>query len=212
MTELHAGLKLFRDELRDAVARDLASPRRSRARARGALVPVLAAAAAAGVLVITQTGAPAVPAVDAAIMRHVTAALTPPPATILHERARVTRGSTTQPYELWTETGPPFHYRVIKWGHEGAGVGSEPTDPAAALRSLVASGKAHVAASTTIAGVAAYKLTVAGAPRFLNGTAYVSRADYRPLEIDTTDGGGERIVFQSYEHLPANSSNLALLK
>jgi hypothetical protein len=212
MTELHAGLKLFRDELRDAVARDLASPRRPRPRARGALVPVLSAAAAAGVLVVTQTGAPAVPTVDAAIMRHVTAALTPPAATILHERALVTRGSTTQPYELWTETGPPFHYRVIKWGHEGAGVGSEPTDPAAALRSLVASGKAHVAASTTIAGVAAYKLTVAGAPRFLNGTAYVSRADYRPLEIDTTDGGGERIVFQSYEHLPANSSNLALLK
>jgi len=145
-------------------------------------------------------------------MRHVTAALTPPPATILHERALVTRGSTTQPYELWLETGSPYRYRVLKWGHEGTGVGTEPTDPAASLRSLVASGNAHVDGSTTVAGVPALKLTVTGAPRFLNGTAYVSRAGYRPLELDTTDGGGERIVFQSYEYLPANSSNLQLLK
>ena len=40
----------------------------------------------------------------------------------------------------------------------------------------------------------------------------MSSADYHPLEIDTTDGGGERIVFQSYEYLPATTANLALLR
>jgi hypothetical protein len=38
---------------------------------------------------------------------------------------------------------------------------------------------------------------------------YVSRADYRPLQIEA---GGERIVFQAYEYLRATSSKLQLLK
>ncbi len=152
------------------------------------------------------------PSVDAAITRHVVAALTPPPATILHERALVTRGSITQPYELWTETGSPYRYRVIKWGHEATGVGGEPTDPTAALRALVGSGRAHIDGETSVAEVPAYRLTVTGGPRFLNGTVYVSRADYRSLEIDTPDGGGERIVFQTYEYLQPDSAHLQLLR
>jgi hypothetical protein len=78
---------------------------------------------------------------------------------------------------------------------------------------MVASGRAHVHASTTFHGVPAYKLTVTGAPdRWLNGTAYVSKANYRPLEIDTAAGGPtERIVYQSYEYLPATTANQALL-
>jgi len=210
MTEFHAGLELFRDQLRDAVARDL---RRSR-RSRRAALPTLVAAAAATALVVSLTGAPPVPGTDAAVMRHVVAALTPAPDTILHERALVTLGSNTQPYELWAETNPPYRYRVRKWGHEGSGTATTaPSDPAATLRAMVTTGKARVDAETSFAGVPAYKLTVSGSSaRFLNGTAYVARSDYHPLEIDTTDGGGERIVFQSYEHMPANSSNVALLK
>ncbi|MBV8219492.1 MAG: hypothetical protein JO325_13580, partial [Solirubrobacterales bacterium] len=144
---------------------------------------------------------------------HVTAALTAPPATILHERALVTLGSTTAPYELWEQSAPPHAYRVVKWGHEGTGTGGTTTDPAAELRSLVASGQARVEASTTLDGVPAYKLSVAGASdRFLNGTAYVAQSDYYPLEIDTTGNGGERIVVQRYEYLPATPANIALLR
>jgi hypothetical protein len=205
MTELPAGLDLFRDQLCDAVARDLS--RRPRRRAVRTLVPA-AGLAAAGALVLTAGGAPA-PSADAAVMRHVVTALTAPPATILHESAMVTLGSTTAPYELWVQSSPPYAYRVIKWGHEGTGTGTAPDDPAAALRAMVQSGQAHVDAATTFAGVPAYELSVAGASdRWLNGTIYVSRADYRPLQIETN---GERIVFQNYEYLPATAANQALL-
>jgi hypothetical protein len=216
MTELHAGLELFRDQLRDAVARDLSPSRgsRPRSRRRALLLTTAAGAAAAGAaLVASLTGSPPVPSADAAVMRHVVAALTAPPATILHERAMVTLGSTTQPYELWIESRPPYRYRVIKWGHEGTGTGRAPTDPAATLRSMVTSGRAHVDDTTTFRGVPAYRLTVSGAPdRFLNGTAYVSRSTYQPLEIDTNSAGPtERIVYQTYEYLPATTANQALL-
>lgn len=208
MTELPAELDLFRDQLHDAVARDLS--RRPRRRVTRGVIGVAGVGAAAA-LALTVAGGAAPPIVEGAIQRHVVGALTAPAATILHESALVTLGATTQPYELWVESGPPYAYRVIKWGHEGTGQGSAPDDPAAELRSMVQSGQAHVDAATTIDGVPAYKLTITGAStRFPNGTAYVSRADYHPLEIDTTDGGGERIVFQSYEYLPATPANRAL--
>jgi hypothetical protein len=35
---------------------------------------------------------------------------------------------------------------------------------------------------------------------------------YYPLEIDTTGAGGERIMVQTYEYLPAIQTNLALVK
>jgi hypothetical protein len=207
MTDLPAGLDLFRGQLYDAVARDLSRRPRRRAAARG----VIGAAAVGAVAALALTGAGGAPApsADAAVMRHVVTALTAPPATILHERAMVTLGSTTQPYELWAQSSPPYAYRVIKWGHMGTGNGSAPDDPAAALRSMVQSGQAHVDATTTFAGVPAYQLTVSGASdRWLNGTVYVSRADYHPLQIETN---GERIMFQSYEYLPATAANQALL-
>ena len=64
-----------------------------------------------------------------------------------------------------------------------------------------------------VQGPGADKLSVSGASdRFLNGTAYVARSNYYPLEIDTTGGGGERIVVQAYEYLPASTANLALVR
>jgi hypothetical protein len=224
MTELHAGLEQFRDQLRDAVARDLDRGGRRHVRrpvrGRSALrvgVPALAAAGAAALLLallLALTGGSPAPPADAAIMRHVVAALNAPPATILHERALVTLGTATSPYELWIESNPPHAYRVAKWGHEGTGTSSGPSDPAAMLRSMVQSGQAHIDEATTYDGLPAYKLTVAGASDpFLNGTAYVSRSDYHPLEIDTTGRvEPERIVVQTYEYLPATTANLALVR
>jgi hypothetical protein len=128
----------------------------------------------------------------------------------MHERALVTVGSTTRPFELWVENVPPYHYHLLKWGHRRAGTSSGPADdPAARLRALVKAGKAKVDGTTTVNGVAAYKLTVNGASeRFLNGTVYVAQGNYYPLEIDTAGNGGERIVFQTYEYLPATAANL----
>jgi hypothetical protein len=40
----------------------------------------------------------------------------------------------------------------------------------------------------------------------------VSKANYRPLEIDTAAAGPtERIVYQNYQYLPATPANQALL-
>jgi hypothetical protein len=215
MTQLHAGLDLYREQLRQAIVRDLEARRRASARGRlvvRAAVPA-AAAVAAGAVAISLTGGTSVPSADAAILHRVASALTSPPATILHERALVTVGSTTQPYELWVENVPPYHYHVLKWGQSGTGSTQGPYDPAAELRSLVQSGNAQVAGTATIDGEAAYKLTVSGASdRFLNGTAYVAQSDYHPLEIDTTGNGGEQIVFQTYEYLPATAANLAMVR
>lgn len=214
MTEIHAGLDLYRDQLRHAIVRDLAGRRSSRRRrlTLKAGVPVAGAMGAAALAVTLVGGTPATTA-DAAILRHVAAALTSPPATILHERALVTIGATTAPYELWMENVPPYHYHVLKWGHNGMGRSGAPYDPAAELHALVQSGKASVQGTATVDGVPSYKLTVAGSSdRFLNGTAYVAQDNYRPLEIDTTGNGGERIVFQTYEYLPATTANLELVQ
>jgi hypothetical protein len=204
MTELHPGLELFRDQLRAAIERDLS--RRTRTRTLQVAVP-MAAAAATAAAVVAFTGGTSVQNADAAILRHVAAALTSPSGTILHERATVTAGSSTYPFELWARSDPPYGYRVHKWGHQGVGSGKT-TDPAATLRALVQSGQATVDANTTFDGVPAFKLTVTGASdHWLNGTAYVSKADYHPLQMSTN---GESIRFQSYEYLPATAANLAL--
>lgn len=213
MTMMHAGLELYRDQLRDAIAQQLhehsAPLRRQRAVQLGGAA---AAAIAAGTLAVTLTGGSSVSSADAAILHRVAAALTAPPATILHERALVTAGGVTQPYELWVESAPPHSYHVFKWGHAATGTDTAPYDPAAELHSLVNSGHASVDGSTTIDGVPAYRLTVTGSSdRFLNGTAYVSQSNYHPLEIDTTGNGGERIVVQTYEYLPATAANLRLV-
>lgn len=213
MTELHPGLALYRDQLRDAIAQELYEGRERPPRRRAIQIGAAAAVAvAAGTLALTLTGRSSVQSADAAILHRVAAALTSPPATILHERALVTADGTTQPYELWVESTAPYHYHVLKWGHDGTGTSRAPYDPAAELRSLVESGNATVDGQVTVDGAPAYKLTVSGSSdRFLNGTAYLSQSTYQPLVIDTTGNGGERIVFETYEYLPATTANLQLM-
>lgn len=212
MNDMHAGLRLYRNQLRDAIALDL---QRRRGRVTHVAVPVLAAAAVAvaTVVAVSSLGTHA-PAADAAILHRISAALAPKPGTILHERALVSIPGQTSAYELWAQADSPYAYRVIKWGHEGTGQG-QPDDIASTVRQLVQSGQAHVAA-TTLDGVAAYKLTINGSSdRFLNGTVYVAQDNYHPLQIET--GAGclgtctETIRYQTYEYLPSNAANLSLL-
>jgi hypothetical protein len=211
MTELPAGLVLYRSQLRSAIAHDLRDhPARRRALRVGLPAAGLVAAAS---LALTLTSGSPVPSADAAILHHVARALSSPPDMILHERAMVTASWGTAPYELWQETSPPYAYTVSKWGHSGTGTASAPEDFAVELRDAVSSGQATVDGSVTFHGVAAYKLTVNGtADRFVNGTAYVAQSNYYPLEIDTTASGGELIVYQTYEYLPATASNLRRIR
>ena len=139
------------------------------------------------------------------------------------------------PFELWAQTGGTGVYRVIKAGTEASQSAtknetydastntvtvsplppaihqlevSKGGDPAAELKRMVASGQA-AATPTTYNGVPAYKLSVnSSSYPLLNGTAYVARSDYRPLELDSTKG---KVVFSTYEYLPATPANDALL-
>jgi hypothetical protein len=247
MNDLPAGLRLYRNQLRDAVAHDLVRRVQStRSAPRLALrlaVPTAVVAGAAAALVVFLTGGPQATSADAAILRRVATALTAPSGTILHERAMVTvAGQAPARYELWAEADSPYAYRVVKFGHEGTWDGtafseydaasntivrndewagssrrSAPDDPAAVFRSLVESGDAKIEGETTFDGVAAYKLTVSGAAQqYLNGTVFVAKDDYRPLEIETTTNGRlgsgtETIRFQILEYLPATTASRALL-
>jgi hypothetical protein len=198
-------------------------------------VPAIAAAAAATVL-LTAGGASGPSSASAAIIRHVRAELTAPAGQILHESATVTLpDGSSMPFELWTQTGGTGIYRVIKDGQEASLSDtknetydastntvtvsplppaihqlevSKGGDPAAELKHMVESGQA-TATPTTYNGIPAYKLSVnSSSYPLLNGTAYVARSDYRPLELDSTKGKG---VFSAYEYLPATPTNDALL-
>jgi len=239
-------LRDLRGELVRAAGRHNRRRRRRVVAARGAtLVAAVAAAAIAG-LTLFGAGGAHTDSANAAVLRRVAAALAPRSGTILHERALVTiPGQAQGQYELWQKVDTPFAYRVIKFGHEASWDGSvlasynadanaivlqtgspvsdpayAPDDYAAELRALVQSGRAKIDQQTMFNGVPAYRLTVTEAPsRFLNGTVYVNRSDYHPLEIQTTlQSKGktcpcirETIDFQAYEYLPANAANTKLL-
>ena len=212
---------------------------RLKRRALALSAPATAAAATTAAVVLTAGGAPGPSSASAAIIRHVRAELTAPPGLILHESATVTlAGGSSSPFELWAQTGGTGVYRVIKSGNEVSlsATKNETYDPSSntvtvsplppeihqrevsrgrdladQLRQMVDSGQA-TATPTTYHGIAAYKLSLhaAGDP-LLNGDAYVARSDYRPLEIDSTVNGGEKVVFSTYEYLQATPANDALL-
>jgi hypothetical protein len=168
---------------------------------------------------------------------HIRAELTAPAGSILHEAATVTpTGGSPMQFELWAQTGGTGVYRVIKYGTEASQSATQnetydPSthtvtvsplppaiharevahsgDPADELKRMVNSGQA-TATRTTFDGTPAYEIqvNVSGDPALENATAYVAQRDYRPLEIDSSKG---RIVFSTYEYLPATPANDALL-
>ena len=202
----------------------------------GLAVTGAAAAAIALVALAGGAGSGGPAAADAAIIHHISAELTAPPGKILHEAATVTpTGGSPMQFELWAQTGDTGVYRVIKYGSEASQSATQnetydPTthtvtvsplppaiharevahsgDPAVEIKQMVNSGQA-TATPTTYDGIPAFELRIqaSGDPN-LNGTAYVARSDYRPLEIDSIKG---RIVFSTYEYLPATPANDALL-
>ncbi|MBV9001037.1 MAG: hypothetical protein JO304_18395 [Solirubrobacterales bacterium] len=199
----------------------------------------VAGAAAAAIAVVALggsagSGGPA--SANAAIIDHISAELTAPPGKILHEAATDTpTGLPPGRFELWEQTGATGVYRVIKAGTEASQSATQnetydpsthtvtvsPLPPAIHAREVADSGDAAVeikqmvnsgqatATPTTYDGIPAFEIRVppSGDPN-LNGTAYVARSDYRPLEIDSTN---LRIVFSTYEYLPATPANNALL-
>jgi hypothetical protein len=213
---------------------------RLKRRALALSVPATAAAATTATVLLTAGGASGPSLASAAIIRHVRAELTAaPPGSILHESATVTLpDGSSMPFELWVQTGGTGVYRVIKFGQEvslsdtkneiyDASTNtvtvsplppaihqlevSKEGDPAAELKRMVESGQA-TATPTTYNGIPAYKLSVnSSSDTLLNGTAYVARSDYRPLELDSASHGGGKVVFSAYEYLPATPANDALL-
>ncbi len=212
---------------------------RLKRRALALSVPATAAAATTATVILTAGGASGPSLASAAIIRHVRAELTAPAGSILHESATVTLpDGSSMPFELWAQTGGTGVYRVIKDRQEVSLSATEneiynastntvtvsPLPPAIhqlevskgvdladELKRMVDSGQA-TATPTTYDGIPAYELTVnPSGDAVLNGTAYVARSDYRPLEIDYTSHGGVKVVFSAYEHLPATAANDALL-
>jgi hypothetical protein len=135
MTTLHTGLRIFRDQLRDAIQRDLdrrARRRRGTLRAARLGAAVLAVTAGLTAAVMVTGGAGPRPA-NAAILRAAAGALTPPPGTILHERAVVSSDvHAPLPIEFWAQADSPYAYRTIKFGRESSwdGVRYATYDPA----------------------------------------------------------------------------------
>ena len=214
--------------------------RRPRMRIFAGVSAVSAAAAIALVALVGSTGSCGPPAADAAIINHIRAELTAPAGSILHEASTVTlRDGSSGQFELWEQTGDTGVYRVIKAGTEASQSATQNEtydssthtvtvsplppaihaqevahsgDAAVELKQMITSGQA-TATPTTFHGIPAFEVRVhaSGDPN-LNGTAYVARSDYRPLEIDpTTNGSIEKIVFSAYEYLPATPANDALL-
>jgi outer membrane lipoprotein-sorting protein len=203
---------------------------------RVAAAAALTACVAAVMVLLAGRVASPQPA-QAAIVRHTQAAVALAPGMILHERALVSvDGRSWQPYELWSATGEPQRFRVIKFGRElsrdgsivstydagantitrepapTAATGAGPVDLAASMRSLLQSGQARVSGTATVDGTPAYRLTLgpasgASAP----ATAYVDQRDYRPLLLEYSASGGETIRYETYEYLAATAANLRLL-
>ncbi len=238
-TDIPDTLDDYRDQLHAAIERDLArGTRTGRLKRRALALSVPATVAAATATVLLTAGGAAGPSLASAAIRHIRAELTAPPGSILHESATVTLpdGSSMQ-FELWTHPGTGV-YRVIKYGQEVSQSATENEiydsstntitvsplppaihqreasrggDPAAALKRMVDSGQA-TATPTTYNGTPAYELRVnSSSDPLLNGTAYVARSDYRPLELDSASHPGGKVVFSAYQYLSATPTNDALL-
>jgi len=215
---------------------------RSRSRRRTRLVvggaAVAAATLAAAIVALVGAGGSSGPAsANAAILAHVTRAMSPPANLIVHvKETGVNPDGTPVEVEWWQKTNPPYALRLIKGTaaqlSEGASDGTtsyrydagtntiyerpdprSPTlvDPIESVRAALANGTAQVAGTVTIDGRSLYKLELS-----TGVVGYFDKTDYRPVYLDNPqrDGRIVRTNVMTYEELsltPANEKLLSII-
>jgi hypothetical protein len=222
-------------EYDDAPARPRRRGRSKRALA--GLVAVPAAAAGAAVLLVAGTlGGGTTGTADAAIIRHVDAALSPPGNEILH--TKVAGGGFVA--EWWQLTSPPYSFLGIKGPvgaapeEAGSGTtasyydpgtntihqqpGNSPTafiDPLAQVRQALHDGRARVLGNARIDGADTYEIQFADKNGFDQQSlvAYVDQHTYRPVMLSDPQRNGSivRLRVVTFEYLPATPATRGLL-
>jgi hypothetical protein len=186
----------------------------------------VAAAALVLVLVVGSSGSGGPSVADAAVIRHVLTAVTPPAGDMLHTEMAGVHGGVTFENEVWRQTAPPYAGRAIKDREEFSNDGttafeydpatntiyespdsSSPTpfsDPIAKVRQGLASGQAEVDGTVVIEGASLYKVAMP------DGTVgYFDTRNYAPRYVDVPQVGRLRVVV--YEYLPMTPANQKLL-
>jgi hypothetical protein len=210
-------------------------PRRRRTRLALGAAAVAAATVAAAIVALVGTGGSGGPAsANAAILAHVTRAMSPPADIIVHvKETGVIPDGTPVAVEWWQETNAPYALRMIK-GRVGQEVEAaadgtthsqydpgtntvyqEPdsrpptlVDPLETVRAALADGTAQVDGTVTIDGRPLYKVEL---PNGVIG--YFDRTDYKPVYVDNPQGDGSvvRTKVVTYEELALTTENEKLL-
>jgi hypothetical protein len=194
-----------------------------------------AATVAAAIVAIVGTGGSGGPATaNAAILAHVSRAMSPPANLIVHvSETGLNPDGTPVGVEWWQETNAPYAIRLIKGpvGHEVEGAANGAThsqydpatntiyqqpdsraptlvDPIEAVRAALANGTAQAEGTVTIDGQPLYKIEL---PNGVIG--YFDRTNYRPVYRDNPQGDGSvvRTRVVTYEELPLTPHNESLL-
>ena len=231
-------LNTLREQLVTGIATRRQPHRRRRLILR--LATASAATAAAAIAAVVLIGGNPTSNADAAILRHVRAALAPSTTVILHEQAVATLNGSRVDYQSWQLSSAPYSYRRIKGPTETSYDGTtlatydaatnaiteQPAsapqsfdDPVATLRQLLQSGDAAIVATTTLNGRRVYEIKAHSTQLTLQGTVYVDAATYAPVRAELPGpgcpgadcAGPETIDFLSYEQLPATDANRKLL-
>jgi outer membrane lipoprotein-sorting protein len=231
-------LNTLREQLVSGIAAQ--QPRRQRRRFVVRFALASAAVATAAVAAVVFIGGSATQSADAAILRHVRAALAPSAEVILHEQAVATLNGSRVHYESWQLETAPYSFRRIKGPTETSYDGTTLAtydastntiteeaattprpldDPVASLRQLLQTGDAKIVTTTTLNGRRVYEITAHSSEATLNGTLYVDTATYAPVRAELPGpgcpgddcAGPETIDFVAYAQLPVNETNRKLL-
>jgi hypothetical protein len=183
------------------------------------------------VLLVSNTGSKPQTA-QAAVIRGVRAAITPPLGVILHAKVE-NAGAGGGSGEFWQLTRPPYSSRGIKQSagvtveYADSGTVSSTYDPAtntiterpdaspaqftnlfALIGQALASGQARLIATTTISGQQVYEILLAD-----GGKGFFRIGSYRPVLLELPSRTGQVITYSVsvFEYLPATAANLSLL-
>jgi hypothetical protein len=234
LAEPRAEDERLRLEIRTSLSEQLRAKPARRRRARMVLgsAALTAAPIAAAIVALIGTSRPS--SADAAILAHVSQALSPPPNLIVHvKETGVQPDGTPVGGEWWQETNPPYALRLIKGSaaKQGEAAANGTTsfqydaganaiyrhpdanspkliDPIETVRAALTNGTASVAGTVTIDGRSLDKIEL---PNGVVG--YFDRTDYRPVYLDNPqrDGSVVRTRVITYEELSLTPENEKLL-